>query len=57
LICAQEKDSNDQELIGRIDTSILIDKTWQGGEIQLVDTTEKLSKWKTVLDFDIPNSS
>ncbi len=56
-ICAEENDSNDQELIGRIDTSILIDKTWQGGEIQLFDTSGKLSEWKIVLDFDIPNSS
>jgi hypothetical protein len=57
LIYAEEKDCNDQELIGRIDTSILIDKTWQGGKIQLVDTSGKLSEWKTVLDFDIPNST
>jgi len=57
LIYAEEKDCNDQELIGRIDTSKLIDKTWQGGKIQLVDTSGKLSEWKTVLDFDIPNST
>jgi hypothetical protein len=57
LIYAEEKDCNDQELIGRIDTSTLIDKTWQGGKIQLVDTSGKLSEWKTVLDFDIPNST
>ncbi len=56
-IYAEEKDCNDQELIGRIDTSKLIDKTWQGGKIQLVDTSGKLSEWKTVLDFDIPNST
>ena len=47
---------NDQELIGKIDISTMIDKTWQGGRIQLVDTSGKLSEWKTVLDFDIPNS-
>lgn len=57
LIYAEEKDCNDQELIGRIDISTLVDKTWQGGKIQLVDTSEKLSEWKIVLDFDIPNST
>ena len=57
LIYAEEKDCNDQELIGKIDTSALIDKSWQGGKIQLVDTSGKLSEWKTVLDFDIPNST
>lgn len=56
LIYAEEKDCNDQELISRIDTSILFGQTWQGGRIQLVDTTGKLSEWKTVCDFDIPNS-
>jgi hypothetical protein len=57
LIYAEAKDCNDQELIGRIDLSTMIDKTWQGGKIQLVDTSGKLSEWKTVLDFDIPNST
>lgn len=56
LIYAEEKDCNDQELIARIDTTTLIGQTWQGGRIQLVDTSGKLSEWKTVLDFDIPNS-
>jgi hypothetical protein len=57
LIYAEQKDCNDQELISRLDTSTLIDKTWQGGKIQLVDTSDKLSEWKTVLEFDIPNST
>ncbi|CAF3406850.1 unnamed protein product [Rotaria socialis] len=56
LIYAEKQNCNDQELISRIDTSTLIDKTWQGGKIQLVDTTGELSEWKTVLEFDIPNS-
>ncbi|UJR37733.1 hypothetical protein I4U23_030428 [Adineta vaga] len=56
LIYAEEKDCNDKELINRIDHSTLIDKIWQGGKIQLVDTSGTLSEWKTVLDFDIPNS-
>jgi hypothetical protein len=34
----------------------MIDKTWESGRIQLVDTSGKLSEWTTVLDFDIPNS-
>ena len=53
LIYAEEKDCHDEELIARIDTSALIGKTWQGGRIQLVDTSGKLAEWKTVLDFDI----
>ena len=57
LIYAEEKDCDDQELISRIDSLALIEKTWQGGKIQLVDTSGKLSEWKTVLDFDIPNST
>jgi hypothetical protein len=57
LIYAEEKHCNDQELIGRIVTSTLIDQTWKGGKIQLVDTTGKLVDWKTVLDFDIPNTT
>ena len=57
IIYAEEKDCNDQELINRIDISTLINKAWQGGRIQLVDTSEKLSEWKTVLEFDIPNST
>lgn len=57
LIYADEKDCNDQGLIGRIATSTLIDQTWTGGKIQLVDTSGKLADWKTVLDFDIPNST
>ncbi|CAF4637103.1 unnamed protein product [Rotaria sp. Silwood1] len=57
LIYAEKEDCNDKELISRLDTSTLIDKTWQGGKIQLVDTSEKLSEWKTVLEFDIPNST
>jgi hypothetical protein len=56
LIYAEKQDCNDKELISRIDTSAMIDKTWQGARIQLVDTSGKLSEWKTVLDFDIPNS-
>jgi hypothetical protein len=54
LIYADKKDCNDEELIARVDTSTLINQTWEGGKIQLVDTTGKLSEWKTVLDFDIP---
>lgn len=54
LIYAEEKDCHDEELIARIDTSALIGKTWQGGRIQLVDTSGQLSEWKTVLHFDIP---
>jgi hypothetical protein len=57
LIYAEEKDCNDQQLIGRIDTSALIDKTWQGGKIQLVDTSGNLSEWKTVLDFDLHSNN
>lgn len=57
LIYAEKKDCNDQELTNRIDISTLIDKEWQGGKIQLVDTSGKLSEWKTVLDFDIPNTT
>ena len=56
LIYAEKKDCNDEELIGRLDISTMIDKTWKGGRIQLVDTSGKLCEWKTVLDFDIPNS-
>ncbi|CAF1470826.1 unnamed protein product [Adineta steineri] len=53
LIYAEKKDCNDEELINQIDLSTLINKTWQGGKIQLVDTSGKLSEWKTVLEFDI----
>ncbi|CAF2946488.1 unnamed protein product [Rotaria sp. Silwood2] len=56
LIYAEKQDCDDKELIDRLDTSTLIDKTWYGGKIQLVDTSGKLSEWKTVLEFDIPNS-
>jgi hypothetical protein len=42
LIYTEKKDCNDEKLIGRIDTSAMIDKTWR-------------CKWKTVLGFDIPN--
>ncbi|UJR38394.1 hypothetical protein I4U23_031063 [Adineta vaga] len=44
LIYAEEKACNDKELINRIDHSKLIDKIWQGGKIQLVDTSGKLSE-------------
>ncbi|CAF1535504.1 unnamed protein product [Adineta steineri] len=53
LIYAEKKDCNDEELINQIDLSTLINKTWQSGKIQLVDTSGKLSEWKTVLEFDI----
>lgn len=56
LLYAEPQDCNDQELISRIDTTKLIDKTWQGGKIQLVDSSGKLSDWKTVLEFDIANN-
>ncbi|CAF1031940.1 unnamed protein product [Rotaria sordida] len=57
LIYAEKQDCDDKELIDRLDISTLIDKTWQGGKIQLVDTSGILSEWKTVLEFDIPNST
>lgn len=57
LIYAEKKDCNDEELIARIDTSALINQSWHGGKIQLVDTSRELSEWKPILDFDIPTKS
>lgn len=53
LIYARPEDCDDEKLISRIDQSTLIGQQFVGGQIQLVDTTDELSKWKTVLQFDI----
>ena len=57
LIYAEKEACDDEQLIPRLDLPALIDQQWTGGLIQLVDTTEQLSIWKTVLQFDIAKAA
>lgn len=57
LIYAEKVACDDEQLISRLKLPAFIHQQWQGGHIFLVDTSEALSQWKTVLQLDIPKAA
>ena len=57
LIYADKAACDDDQLISRLNLPALIHQQWQGGQIFLVDTSEALSQWKTVLQLDLSKAA
>jgi hypothetical protein len=57
LVYAEKTACDDEQLISRLNLPALIHQQWQGGQLCLIDTSEALSQWKTVLQFDLPKAA